>query len=158
MLSFEALRERILEAWPPDRFRLRRLLRSIEQAERQGKPFDRNLTRLADSLDQSVALRDTRRQARPRVDYSEDLPITARRQEILDALVREDSTFRARASAMFSRPAYEIPMGHDLPQRLAASLAHVGRAAALVGASFWTDAAIRSSTSPAQRKAGRPYS
>ena len=63
-------------------------------------------------------------------------------QEILDALVREDATFRARAAAMFSRPAYEIPSGHDLPQRLASSLTHVGRTASLVGASFWTDAAV----------------
>jgi len=63
-------------------------------------------------------------------------------QEILDTLTREDPSFRGRAVAMFSRPAYEIPVDHDLPQQLASSLTHVGRTAALVGASFWTDAAV----------------
>jgi acetylornithine deacetylase len=63
-------------------------------------------------------------------------------QGILDALAREDPTFRASASAMFSRPAYELPAAHELPQLLASSVAHVGRAAMITGASFWTDAAV----------------
>jgi acetylornithine deacetylase len=63
-------------------------------------------------------------------------------QEILNALSREDATFRASASAMFSRPAYEVPAGHELPQMLASALTQVGHAAAIVGASFWTDAAV----------------
>jgi acetylornithine deacetylase len=63
-------------------------------------------------------------------------------REILDALLREDPTFRASASAMFSRPAYEVPAGHELPQALASSLAKIGAAAKITGASFWTDAAV----------------
>ncbi|HEV2983716.1 MAG TPA: ArgE/DapE family deacylase [Vicinamibacterales bacterium] len=63
-------------------------------------------------------------------------------REILDALVREDPTFRASASAMFSRPAYEVPAEHELPQALASSLAKIGAAARITGASFWTDAAV----------------
>ena len=31
--------------------------------------------------------------------------------DILSTLTREDPTFRASASAMFSRPAYEVPVG-----------------------------------------------
>ncbi len=63
-------------------------------------------------------------------------------QEILDALSREDATFRASASAMFSRPAYEVPAGHELPELLASALSQVGHAPNIIGASFWTDAAV----------------
>jgi acetylornithine deacetylase len=63
-------------------------------------------------------------------------------QQILDALTSEDATFRGTATAMFSRPAYEIAAGHELPRTLAAALAHAGGTPRLTGASFWTDAAV----------------
>jgi acetylornithine deacetylase len=63
-------------------------------------------------------------------------------REILDALAREDPTFRGTAAALFSRPAYEVPRDHELPQMLAAALAHVGGQPRVTGASFWTDAAV----------------
>jgi len=63
-------------------------------------------------------------------------------QEILDALVREDASFRGTAKAMFSRPGYEVPADHELPQTLAAALERVGRPSRITGASFWTDAAV----------------
>jgi acetylornithine deacetylase len=63
-------------------------------------------------------------------------------QQILDALAREDATFRGSATAMFSRPAYEVAVDHELPQLLAAALAHVGGRPRITGASFWTDAAV----------------
>jgi acetylornithine deacetylase len=63
-------------------------------------------------------------------------------REILDALKREDSTFRGGATAVFSRPAYEISEFHELPHLVAAALARVGGAPRLTGASFWTDAAV----------------
>jgi acetylornithine deacetylase len=63
-------------------------------------------------------------------------------QEILDALAREDATFRGSATAMFSRPAYEVAADHELPQTLTAALAHVGGQPRITGASFWTDAAV----------------
>jgi len=63
-------------------------------------------------------------------------------EQILDALAREDATFRGTATAMFSRPAYEVAPDHELPQLLAAALAHVGGRPRVTGASFWTDAAV----------------
>ncbi|MBI3490434.1 MAG: ArgE/DapE family deacylase [Acidobacteria bacterium] len=63
-------------------------------------------------------------------------------QQILDALAREDPSFRATATAMFARPAYEVPADHELPQTLTAALAHVGGRPRITGASFWTDAAV----------------
>jgi acetylornithine deacetylase len=61
---------------------------------------------------------------------------------ILDAVARDDPSFRASATAMFSRPAYEVPADHELPRALAAAVAAVGVVPRTTGASFWTDAAV----------------
>ena len=63
-------------------------------------------------------------------------------QQILDALTREDPTFRGTATAMLGRPAYELPADHALPRMLTAALAHAGGRPRITGASFWTDAAV----------------
>jgi acetylornithine deacetylase len=63
-------------------------------------------------------------------------------QAIIDALSREDGTFRAEATAMFSRPAYELPAGHDLPATLGAALGAAGRPPRVVGVSFWADSGV----------------
>ena len=63
-------------------------------------------------------------------------------RSILDALAKEDATFRADAKAMFSRPAYEVPADHPLPRRLATAVSTVGGSVTTGGASFWTDAAV----------------
>jgi len=61
---------------------------------------------------------------------------------ILDGLCREDGTFRGTATAMFSRPAYEIAGNHELPKQLADALTRAGGTPRVTGASFWTDAAV----------------
>ena len=61
---------------------------------------------------------------------------------ILSALRSEDPTLQASARAMFSRPAYEVPATHELPQAMAAAFTRVGGDPRIVGASFWTDAAV----------------
>lgn len=63
-------------------------------------------------------------------------------RSILEALRREDATFRGSATPIFSRPAYEVPRDHELPTRLVAALARAGGEPRIAGASFWTDAAI----------------
>src|SRR4029077_1215893 len=63
-------------------------------------------------------------------------------QSILSELARADPTFRAAARPMFSRPAYELSADHMLPHRLAAAVEAVGSPVRIVGASFWTDAAV----------------
>jgi acetylornithine deacetylase len=63
-------------------------------------------------------------------------------ERILQALRSEDPTFRASATSMFSRPAYEVDAGHALPQALTDAVVRVGGTARTAGASFWTDAAI----------------
>ena len=63
-------------------------------------------------------------------------------EAIVEDLVRSDTTFRADATAMFSRPAYELPAEHDLPVTLSAALAANGSVPRLIGASFWADSAV----------------
>jgi acetylornithine deacetylase/succinyl-diaminopimelate desuccinylase family protein len=64
-------------------------------------------------------------------------------EQILHALAREDASFRATARSIFSRPAYELPAGHMVPRLLGeAFAAKIGRSVSVVGASFWTDAAV----------------
>jgi len=61
---------------------------------------------------------------------------------ILDALAGEDPTFVGTAAPMFSRPAYEVPRGHEISKALADALTRAGGQPQVTGASFWTDAAV----------------
>jgi acetylornithine deacetylase len=61
---------------------------------------------------------------------------------ILTRLKESDHAFEGDARLTFARPPYEIPADHPLPQRLGVALASIKGAAAPVGMSFWTDAAV----------------
>jgi acetylornithine deacetylase len=63
-------------------------------------------------------------------------------QTILDELAAVDPTFRATATAMFSRPAYQVESDHTIVGALTDAMESVGRPAVVTGASFWTDAAV----------------
>ncbi len=63
-------------------------------------------------------------------------------QSILDAIGQADSTFRARATHMFSRPAYAVAREHPLPNALSEAVIQIGKKPSITGASFWTDAAV----------------
>src|SRR5688500_2356281 len=84
--SFRDLAAAIAEAMLADRHRLRRQLRSLEQAAAAGKPFDRNLARLEEEVRRSTATRDSRLASRPAVQFDAALPIAARRDEIAKAI------------------------------------------------------------------------
>jgi acetylornithine deacetylase/succinyl-diaminopimelate desuccinylase-like protein len=47
---------------------------------------------------------------------------------ILDALAARTRRFVATAPPMFSRPAYEVPRGHEIPKALADALTRAGGA------------------------------
>ncbi len=86
MPSLAQLEREISAAMRSDQPRLRRLLRSIRQAEQAGKPFDRNLDRLARDAARSVELRQRRLAGVPPAALDPELPITARREEIAAAI------------------------------------------------------------------------
>ena len=69
-----------------DQFRLRRSLDSVQRASKGKQPFDRSLKRLTDSLAKSIELRETRAANLPTIKLNADLPVSARRDEIADAI------------------------------------------------------------------------
>ncbi|MGC1274280.1 MAG: ATP-dependent RNA helicase HrpA [Planctomycetaceae bacterium] len=86
MLTLDELDARIAEALPADRQRLTAKLHSMRQAAKAGKPFDRNLTRLARELERSVELFAARTRGVPAVSFAGDLPIHERVAEIGEAI------------------------------------------------------------------------
>ena len=61
---------------------------------------------------------------------------------ILDDLEAQDPEFEGTVTSVFSRPAYEVPSGHDLVSTLQRSAEPRGLRTETVGMSFWTDAAV----------------
>ncbi|MCA9085640.1 MAG: ATP-dependent RNA helicase HrpA [Planctomycetaceae bacterium] len=131
MSAFSELEKRLTQAMQSDQHRLRRLLRSIQQAERAGKPFDRNLKKLTEQLERSVGLRERRAAAVPKITWPDDLPVVARRDEIATAL-RDHQVIvvcgetGSGKSTQLPKIALEIGrgvggvIGHTQPRRIAA--------------------------------------
>lgn len=79
-------------------------------------------------------------------------------QALLDRLRGEDADFKAASRVMFARSPHEIPADHELPKMLLRSLpqpfdpasgglsapGRLAQGRALIGMSFWTDAAVLS--------------
>lgn len=63
-------------------------------------------------------------------------------EEILATLKKEDPEFEGHARLLFSRPPYETPQAHDLPQMLEAVVKNDGHDTKRAGMTYWTDAAI----------------
>ncbi|MEM1107158.1 MAG: ATP-dependent RNA helicase HrpA [Planctomycetota bacterium] len=66
----------------------KRLTKKIQAARKAKKPYDRNLKRLHEQLDASCDLYQRRADAKPRVSYPADLPISQKRQDIAE-LIRQ---------------------------------------------------------------------
>ncbi len=84
--SFDAVERSIEAAMPRDRAALRKQLRSARRRAKEGKPFDRSLTRVGEDATKSAELRKTRRENVPTVFYDEELPVCQRREEIKAAI------------------------------------------------------------------------
>lgn len=80
------LRKQIAQAMQADRFRLRRSLEGVERSQHAGQPFDRNLHRFTQALDESLKKRAERAARVPAIKFNEELPIAARREEIMAAV------------------------------------------------------------------------
>lgn len=114
-----------------DQFRLRRSLDSVQRAAKSKQPFDRSLNRLTDSLAKSVELRETRAANLPTVELNADLPVSARRDEIAQAI--EENQVVILCGETGSGKSTQLPLiclsmgrgvagtiGHTQPRRIAA--------------------------------------
>jgi len=69
-----------------DQFALRQMLRSIAAAEKAGRPFDRLLGKLQGQLQRSLQRKQQRASWRPQLQWDPELPVVARRQEVMDTI------------------------------------------------------------------------
>ncbi len=82
----KTLRKAIRGCMSRDRFRFSRQLKNIEQRRRKGKLVDRDLQRLETKVLASAALVEARSQLLSPLSFPEALPVSARREEIRDAI------------------------------------------------------------------------
>ena len=114
-----------------DQFRLRRSLDSVQRAAKGKQPFDRSLKRLTDSLAKSIELRETRAANLPTIKLNADLPVSARRDEIADAIEKNQVVILCGETG--SGKSTQLPLiclgmgrgvagtiGHTQPRRIAA--------------------------------------
>ena len=114
-----------------DQFSLRNLLRAVQQAEKSSKPFDRLLSKLQAQLEKSLQRREQRAVWKPRLEWDQELPVVARRQEIADAV--RDHQVIVLCGETGSGKSTQLPkiliemgrgltgvIGHTQPRRIAA--------------------------------------
>ncbi len=77
---------RISHALHWDQHRLTRAARGLQQLHKQGKPTEAQLQKLLADIEKSARIRDQRAADVPKIQYDAELPITARREEILAAI------------------------------------------------------------------------
>lgn len=121
----------ISTAMKVDQFSLRRFLRSIQRAEKQGKPQSRNLEKFRRQLEASQKRREERHALVPKINWPNDLPVVARREEISAAM--RDSQVIVVCGETGSGKSTQLPkialdlgrgiggvIGHTQPRRIAA--------------------------------------
>lgn len=124
-LDVKQIRQKIADCMVADRHRLQQKLRRLKADDRAG------LERLANDVNKSVSTRDARRENLPRPQYPEELPVSERRQEILEAIQQHQVVIVAGETG--SGKTTQLPkicleagrgvtglIGHTQPRRLAA--------------------------------------
>ncbi len=129
--EIEQLAAQIPQAWPADQDGLRKLARAARRRAAACQPFDRLQKKLAAQVQASLAKANRRQQARYKLEYDEQLPIVARKQEIMDAITAHQvvivcgetgsgkSTQLPKFCLELGRGS-ERMIGHTQPRRIAA--------------------------------------
>lgn len=84
--TLKQLEQKIADAMQCDRFRLLRTVRGIRRDRQKRKPVDKRVQRLAEKINQSVALRQKRQENVPRPSFGSDLPVNDHREQIGQAI------------------------------------------------------------------------
>jgi len=126
-----SLSRRLADCLLADRRALSRRLDGLRRRLAEGKPVERGLTDLAAAIAASAARLERRRAQAPRPSYPENLPVSARREEIAAAIARHQVVVIAGETG--SGKTTQIPkiclelgrgvaglIGHTQPRRIAA--------------------------------------
>ena len=131
MSALREIEQSISLAMQADQFSLRKMLRAVKDSEKSGKPFDRTLDKLQGLLQKSLQRREQRAVWQPRLDWDEELPVVARKQEIIDTI--RDHQVIVLCGETGSGKSTQLPkiliamgrglsgvIGHTQPRRIAA--------------------------------------
>jgi len=124
--SVVALKTQLKDCMRADYFRLSRRLRQLEK-----RPNAKQCETLQKQIDQSIQRRALRQQSVPRLNYPEDLPVSARREEIAQAIQQNQIVLvcgetGSGKTTQLPKICLEIgrgidgTIGHTQPRRLAA--------------------------------------
>ena len=83
---YERLETRIRSAMRMDRHRFQRQLRALGESAPSRPSSKERLAKLEQEIHRSIVLCEARRQGVPRVQFDDDLPVSARREEIAQAI------------------------------------------------------------------------
>ena len=87
-LEIDNLMTQVGRAMLRDQHFLRRRLKGIERSLQAGRPVEHGLEQVAAEIDRSVRRRETRLNGLPRPTYPEHLPVVERREEIKEAIAK----------------------------------------------------------------------
>jgi ATP-dependent helicase HrpA len=131
MSPLRELEHSISLAMQADQFSLRKMMRAVKDSEKAGKPFDRLLEKLQGLLQKSLQRREQRAVWQPRLNWDEELPVVARKQEIIDTI--RDHQVIVLCGETGSGKSTQLPkiliemgrglsgvIGHTQPRRIAA--------------------------------------
>ncbi|WGL16373.1 ATP-dependent RNA helicase HrpA [Microbulbifer bruguierae] len=129
--ALQQLQQRVSLCMGRDRFRLQRTLSNARRRLQEGKPADRMLEQLEAQITASQALAEARRSKLPWVEWPEELPVVARRQEIAELIAANQVVVVAGETG--SGKTTQLPkiclelgrgifgqIGHTQPRRIAA--------------------------------------
>ncbi len=129
--TLEQLQAAIGECLLTDRAELLRRWHGLRRRAREGKPYDRGLAELETALAAASARAQQRAAQRPAVSYPEELPVSARREDIAAAIARHQVVVIAGETG--SGKTTQLPkiclelgrgvaglIGHTQPRRIAA--------------------------------------
>ena len=111
MTSFADLQGLLTRTMLVDRHRLRGRLEGIERDAKAGEAVERSLQRLQSDVQRSIARAERRRADMPPITYNEELPVSARKDEIAAAIRREPGGGRLRRDGL----GQVDPVAEDLP-------------------------------------------
>ena len=86
MSSLQDIEQSLSLVMQADQFSLRKMLRIVRESEKVGKPTDRLQEKLRSEFEKSKRRREERAVWKPRLQWDEELPVVARKQEIIDTI------------------------------------------------------------------------